>query len=169
MMCLAELYQQLNQAHTIQYVPPFYTYAGRVNVGSDTLGSTLNHHSCQSSSIISAYWPTHGNTITAIDGSQLSIGRAMYYFSHTVTMTNNTTGIYQISTYIMAKVCWMDDHPQQARFGISATVCSNSYHEQSLCSFIPVARIAGKCANCELEIDGETVFIACSISLKHCI
>lgn len=75
--CLGALYQQLNILNKIEYACPFYTYSGRVSLGGDILGSTLNNQSAVSS-IISAYWPTHGNTITAYNNDHTNIGKVMF-------------------------------------------------------------------------------------------
>ena len=138
-------------------------------MGSDILGSTLNHHSAESSSIICAYWPTHGSTITDFSASKINIGQVTSHFSHKITVMNRATFASDVHHYIMARVCWMCDHHQSSRYGISAVVCSNSFWEPSLCSYIPVARIYGKCASCLVNIDNEVVYVACPIPIKHCI
>ena len=74
----AGLYQQLNVHHTIQYISPFHIYFGRVNIGNEVLGSMLNNHSSTPSSVISAYWPIHGNVITAFAQGRISIGSVMF-------------------------------------------------------------------------------------------
>ena len=99
--CLSSLYQQLNFLDKIEYVSPFYTYSGRVNLGGDVLGSTLNSQSALSSSVISAYWPTHGNIITAYHNNHVNIGKVMYYFSHPVTIQNHRTASSEINHYRM--------------------------------------------------------------------
>ena len=48
---------------------PHFTH---IQVGDDILGSTLNNQSAISLSIISAYWPTHGDTITAYNNDTKS-------------------------------------------------------------------------------------------------
>jgi len=100
-------------------------------VGSNILGSTVNHHSAELPSNICEYWPTHGNRITAFSASSMSIGQVMSYFGHKITVINRATNTSSIHYYIMAKVQWMCDHHQSSRYGISAVVCSNSFREQS--------------------------------------
>lgn len=166
---LTALYQQLNAHYTVQYVSPFYVYSGRVNFGGETLGSTLNNHSSILSSVLSAYWPIHGNDITVFDSGHISIGRVEFYFTHMVTLMNNNTCTTEVVHYTMASVQWMDHHNHSSRYGVSAVVCANFSRERSLCSYIPILRIAGKCASCHLSLDDETVFVAIPIPLKLCI
>ena len=168
MKLLVSLYQQLNPHHTIQYVSPFYVYSGRLNMGSEVFGSTMNNHSCKSSSVISAYWPIHGNVITAFEHGQISIGSVLFYFNQMVTTCDNSNSS-KVVHYTMAYVKWMDHHHQSSRYGVSAVVCANFFREKSLCSFIPVLRISGICASCSLTIDGEIVIVAIPLFLKHCI
>ena len=120
-------------------------FIGRVSVGSDILGSTLNHHSAGSSLIICAYWPTHGRTDIDFSASKINIGQVTSYFSHKITVTNRATCALNKHHYIMARVCWM-------WYSISAVVCSNLFWELSLYSYIPVARVYGKCASCLVNI-----------------
>lgn len=167
--CLTALYQQLNTLDKLEYVSPFYTYSGRVSLGGDILGSTLNNRSAVSSSVISAYWPTHGSIITAYNSDHSNIGKVMFYFNHPVTILNHRTGSSEIIRYTMACVQWMNNHQYALHYGISAVVCCNSFCERSLCSYIPVLRIAAKCANCLTTIDNEKVFVACPIPLKFCM
>lgn len=163
---LTSLYQQLNPDSCIEYVSPFYVRSGRISFRGDIIGSTLNNRSAQSSSAIAAYWPVRGSCITNFDQSRASIGRVMYYFNHSVTLHHNNNETSNVVQYTLAYVRWMDYHHQNSLYGISATVCANSYKEASLCCFIPVLRIFAKCANCIVTLRDEDVFVACPIPLK---
>ena len=72
--------------------------------------------------------------------------------------------------HVLAYVKWKKRHPHYDWFGLSATVCINSYESESF-SILPIKRIARKCATIVLPIDfgdlSETVFIACPIPLNY--
>ena len=163
---LHSLYQQLNPSCIIEYVPPFYGQYDRLSLGGDILGSNVNNRSARSSSVIAAYWSTRGNIITQFDHSRASIGKVMYYFSHSVTLRREGSASSEIISYTMALVRWMDYHHENSLYGITATVCANMFKEPSLCCFIPVLRICAKCASCIININHETVFVACPIPIK---
>ena len=86
----------------------------------------LNNHSSTSSSVISAYWPIHGNVITVFEQGQISIGSAMVYFNQMVTISDNTN-YSQVIHYTMACIQWMDNHYQSLPYRVSAVVCTNFF------------------------------------------
>ena len=126
----------------------------------------MNNRSASSASIIAAYWPTEGSSINCINYAHKSIGKVLYYFTQSITVSALTS---QKMQYTMAFVQWMETHPQHSLYGISATLCYNVYKAPSLCSFIPVLRIIAKCASCKIVLDDEEVFVACPIPMKLCI
>ena len=166
---LHSLYQQLNPNCSIEYLSPFYTRSGRISIGGEILGSTLNKCSAFSSSTIAAYWPSEGNRIAQFSESHKSIGKVLHYFTQDVIIKRNDAQKSEKVQYAMACVQWMETHPESSFFGISAVVCENYCKESSLCSFIPVLRILAKCANCKIIHDHRTVFVACPINIKFCV
>ena len=60
----------------------------------------------------------------------------------------------------------MDYHQENNLYAI---ICANSVREPSLCSFLPVLKIFAKCAVCLSNLNDETVFEVCPISLKLAI
>lgn len=148
---------------------PFYVRQGRIRIGREVLGSTLHGCSAKSSSVISAYWPTFRHNIQQFNQSRPSIGKVQYYFSHSVTLTDNQAQISENMQYTFAYIHWMEYHHQYSSYGISATVSANLARETSLCSITPVLRIAAKCASCTTTLNDETVFVAAPIPLKLCI
>ena len=92
------------------YVPPFYVRHDRIRIGSEVLGSALHGRSAKSSSVISAYWPTFGRNIQQFDQSRPSIGKVQYYFSHSVTLTDNQAQISKNMQYTFAYIHWMEYH-----------------------------------------------------------
>ena len=107
---MAHLYEQLNPGCAVVYVPPFYVHHGRIRIGSEVLGSALHGRSAKSSSVISAYWPTFGRNIQQFDQSRPSIGKVQYYFSHSVTLTDNQAQISKNMQYTFAYIHWMECH-----------------------------------------------------------
>ena len=93
----------------------------------------------------------------------------MLNLNHQVTILNRRTGCSEIVHYTMAYVQWMNYNQYSSYYGISAVVCSNSYWDKSLCSYIPVLRISAKCANCITTINNDDVFVACPIPVKLCM
>ena len=166
---LHSLYQQLNPQNSIEYISPFYIRSERASIGGDTLGSIMNNRSASSASIIAAYWPTEGSSISCINYAHKSIGKVLYYFTQSITVHKASALTSQKMQYTMAFVQWMETHPQNSLYGISATLCYNIYKAPSLCSFIPVLRIIAKCASCKIVLDDEEVFVACPIPMKLCI
>ena len=63
------LYQQLYPQKVIARVSPFLVCSGRVTVCDQVIGSVKNATSCNSSSVIAAYWPSNGNDLSKIDYS----------------------------------------------------------------------------------------------------
>lgn len=63
-------------------------------------------------------------------------------------------------------------HPKEDWYGTSATVCTDLYELGSFSSFLPVQRIACRCAhavlNVKFDTHAENVFIACPIPVKLC-
>ena len=95
--------------------------------------------------------------------------KVMLNLNHQVTILNRRTGCSEIVHYTMAYVQWMNYNQYSSHYGISAVVCSNSYWDKSLCSYIPVLRISAKCANCITTINNDDVFVACPIPVKLCM
>ena len=74
---------------------------------------------------------------------------------------------------MFAYVRWKQFHPYKTWYGASATVCIDMFEEQRSCRFLPVQRIACRCAYIVLPVTFgdmvETVFIACLISIKYSV
>lgn len=73
--------------------------------------------------------------------------------------------------HIFAYVRWKELHPYHDFYGVSATVCVNMFQPFNSCCFLPVQRIACRCAYAimpvKLNDTIETVFIACPIPFKY--
>lgn len=82
---LESLYSQLYPCQVITHVSPFYVRAGRALLCNQVIGSVMNSASCNSSSVIMAYWPT-GGSISNVDYSRMRVGRVHYFCRHKVTL-----------------------------------------------------------------------------------
>lgn len=159
------LYGQLYPS-TDMYISPFFVCSGRATLCGQVVGSVMNATSCNSSSVITAYWPSRGNDLSNIDYFRPSVGRVQYFVKHQVKFGDSYNG----TEHIFAYVSWKQKHPHQDWYGISATVCLNMNEPPSICSFIPIQRIRSVCAYSLLDTDiaglKECVFVAVPVSLK---
>lgn len=77
-----------------------------------------------------------------------------------------------MENHLFAKVKWKVLHRHYDWFGASATVCEVS-PEFSCTNFLPVQRIAKRCAHVTMPVKfgdiTENVFIACPISFKYSV
>ena len=91
-----------------------------------------------------------------------------YFCKHRVAFSDES--VMKHCEHIFANVRWMQKHPHEGWYGISATVCFNMHEPTSMCSFIPVQRIHSVCAHGVLDVAigglNEKVFVAVPIPLK---
>lgn len=166
---LKALYSKLYPSTVFPQISPFYDHYGRVKLGDDIIGSSSpgRTYNNAASSVIMAYWPKSGD-FSSIDYSRMKVGIIRYFVKHeTTTITTSTQRV----THIFAYVDWKMNHPNIDWFGISATVCLNMFENDSCSSFIPIQRIACRCAHITTEVKfeqcTETVFIACPIPIHY--
>ena len=63
----------------------FYHQHGRVSLSGDVIGSMMpGRNSCQSSSVIAAYWPGTGSSLLSIDYTKKRIGVVQYFIHHSL-------------------------------------------------------------------------------------
>ena len=68
----------LHKCHT-------YHQHGRVSLSGDVIGSMVpGRNSCQSSSVIAAYWPGTGSSLLSIDYTKKRIGVVQYFIHHSL-------------------------------------------------------------------------------------
>ena len=157
----------------VESTSPFFQQCGRITLAGDLIGSVLNGASTVCSSVVMAYWPGRGDNVFNIDYSRMRVGVVQYFFKHSVVLYNGQTSTKHRMEHFFACIYWKERHPREDWFGISATVCVNMFEPLSTCNFVPVQRIASKCAHCVLDVDfcgtKETVFVACPIPIKYCL
>ncbi len=149
--------------------------SGRAVLYGQIVGSVMNACSANSSSIISAWWPTNGNNVHFIDSrTRMSIGEVQFFCQHTVKVRKLDGKLFSMN-HIFPVICWKQKHSNENFFGVSAIVCSIDLFEPfSTCSFMPIQRVSSICAHSCLSIPilndvRETVFIAVPVPLKLCL
>lgn len=173
---LESVYKQLYRQKHIAHMPLFYKEYGRVQLAGELIGSVKPGPNSRSSSVIAAYWPGSGDTLQNIDYSRMRVGIVQFFVRHTLKLYDtsaigNTTQEYD---HLFAYVHWKKLHPKASWYGISATISSELFEIPGACAFIPVQRIACRCAYATLNIKfspahHESVFISCPLPLTHCL
>jgi len=82
---LENLYKQLYPHYSIVHVPRFYRKFGRVIIAGDLIGSDMRGPNNHSSSVIMAFWPDRGESLSNIDYSRMRVAVVQYFIQHTVT------------------------------------------------------------------------------------
>ena len=166
---LEKLWEQLNPSKHLVRMSPFHVRCGRVMVCGEMVGSVLNARSCNSASVIMAYWPVADGPITNMDTTRLRVGTVLYYTKFHVTFSTDSNDS-SVCEYVCAYVKWRRQHPRESWFGVSAVVSSVEFHSGSMYSFLPVQRIHAIGAHCttKLNISGheETVFVSVPVGLR---
>ena len=116
-----------------------------------------------------AYWPGSGNSLNNIDYSVCRIGIVHHFLNHTVKFVEDENPCHFLFCYIE----WKQSHPFHYWYGKSAVVASTLNEIAGPCCYMPVQRIAFRCASGEMSVNlgeiCETVFVACPIAFKFCI
>jgi len=116
-----------------------------------------------------AYWPGSGNNLTNIDYSVCRVGVIQYFLKHTIKFLGDPEPL----SFALCYIKWKQTHPDFDFFGKSAVVSSAINEVDNVCSYMPVQRIAYRCALAETSVDFwhicELVYVASPIALKFCI
>ena len=167
------LYNQLYSHFEVKYMSRFSMKCGCITFGGDVFGSVLSGASARASFVIMAYWTRSGNDLSAIDYSCKRVGIVQFYFKHSVELVNKQLSTSCKLEHIFVCTYWKQRHSQEQWFGTSATVCLNTFEPLSMCNFIPVERLANKCAHCVTDINfhgtKQTVFVASCLPVKFCL
>ena len=167
---LNSLYKQLYPNKVVLPTSPFYTHSGRVTLGNELIGSVMNATSCNSCSVIVAYWPSKGNTLSNITYSYRNVGVVQYYIKHQAKLKDTDVSAAFSDEHIFAYVLWKQEHTQKHWFGISAIVSQTINEAPSMCSFLPVQRVNAVCAYCTLNTSfdelTEEIFITIPLTTK---
>ena len=149
-------------------VLPFYDCYGHVTLAGELIGSVSPGANSPSSSVIMASWPTDGTEICT-----MRVGCVQFFLKHTLSILDNEGRNIQSIQHIFAYVLWKKQHTQYDYFGKSAIVCENVNDATGPSNFIPVQRIAYRCAHLQMKIKledyEEKVFIACPLPIRHSV
>lgn len=157
----------------IVHMPVYYQECGRISAAGDVIGSTKRGPNSISSSVIMAYWPGSGNSLGSADSIPMRVGVIQYFIQHTVTLSSSLATKPEAYSHLFCYVHWKKIHQHADWCGVSARLCTDIFETPSACSFLPVQRIAYRCAHATLPMDftthKETVFAACPIPIKYSI
>jgi len=157
---LRSFYEQLYPNKTLEFFSLFYTSCNKVAVADDLI---------QSESVVMAYWPGNGRNIHNINYSTCRVEVVQYFLKHSVKFTGEPLP----HSFLLCKLKWKQLHPFFDFFGKTAIVSSTLNEVLDLCCYMPVQRIAFRCASGEMNVDfgeiQEKVFVVPSIALKFCI
>ena len=67
---LQTIYEQLYPSRYIARVPHLYREYGRALLGDDIIGSIMRGRNSKKTSVLAAYWPGRGNSLSSIDYTQ---------------------------------------------------------------------------------------------------
>ena len=136
---LQQVYGQLPRQTTTHF-SLLYMHYKKVLLGDELLGS---------GEVIMAYWPGSGNSLSNIDYSACRVGIIKYFVRHSINLDYSNTD----KTHLFCYVTWKQKHPRYNWFGKSAIVSSTLNEVEDGCCFMPIQRIAFRCASGELPID----------------
>ena len=161
-------YKKLYPNMLFPQVSPFYDHYGCILLAGDVIGSTMPGPNNSASSVIMAFWPNSDS----IDYSRMQVGVVQYFLKHTTTLASDTES--NEVQHILAYIKWKEQHPQFNWFGVSATVCVDTFTSQSPSNFLPVQCIACRCAYAKIPVTfetnyTETVFVASPFPIRYCM
>ena len=169
---LEHIYTQLYPLKSICHIPRFCYKFGRLMLAGNLIGSDMPGPNSKSSSVIMAFWCDHDSTVQNINYNRMCVGIVQYFLKHKLFYTLQD-GQTKKEDHIFAFVYWKHLHENHDWFGSSATVCTNMFEPCTACCFLPVQRIAHRCAAIKMPVSFhgvvEDVFIACPIPLNYCM
>ena len=155
---LRRIYEQLYPDVVITFFSLIYLHFKRIEMGKELLGRE----------VVMAYWPGSGSSLCNIDRSTCRVGNIKYFLKHTINIANNNKTLDHIFCY----VTWKQTHPRSDWYGKSAIVSSTLNEIEDACCYMPVQRVAYRCASGELKVDfgdiTESVFVASPVAIKFC-
>ena len=141
---LETVYQQLYPAKQIDNLSHFYLHANKV---------VLNDARNKKASVIGAYWPSKGSTLSSIDYTQLQIGTIQHFLEHKITLKDDSGTSVELC-HLFCYVKWFISYPQRNWFGTSVTDLSQEADFPLM--FMPVQRIVCRCAHASMSLDFPT-------------
>ena len=149
---LKEIYTQLYPNAVMTNLSQFYLMSNKVVLATEVLGAVSTCNS--SASVIGAFWPGHGRSLSDIIYDKLKIGIIQYFFSHKISLTYRDSEAHQIKEveHIFCYVKWCIEHSKSDWFGISAVMCTTLTEFEGPVSFLPLCVVC-RCAHGKLKVD----------------
>ena len=124
------------------------------------------------SSEIMAYWPAE-NLSDHLQSKELQVGMIQRFIKHKIKVIKSNTE--QEKVHIFCQVEWYMKHDKANWYGLSAILCRNITYGTAASSYIPIQRIAHRCAYGRLDIVipphqfTERVLVAIPVHMKYSI
>lgn len=156
------MYPDINILHFSQ----FYLSSKKCAMADELFSSS---DARERSSMIMAYWPVE--TCTGTLQREMQVGFIKGFLKHKIKVTKNDT-VDEI-THIFCRIEWYIKHTQARWYGSSATLCTTITYAPTPCLFMPIQRIAHRCAYGKLDIvipphhSSEKVLVAIPVYLKY--
>ena len=170
MQYLTEMYKVLYPPPEYDVVQPsrFYLEFKQVTINGETFISKKSRS--QRSTAVVAHWPN--TTCTGIDEHvqcPMCVGIVSYFFQHEIRVKSRRSQSVNTINSMLAYMKWMENHPQRNNYIPMTIITSTTYSFDSCTSFIPISRIAGRCAVAEATATfdyGEDKVLVCIPLLK---
>ena len=138
---LETMYNQLHPTEVIESISHFVFKVNRVMLNNEIIGSVCSRS--KKASVIGAYWPSEGS-LSAIDYTRLQIGIIQYFIEHKIVLKESGSSLEQ--TYLLCCMKWLMPHSEHNYFGNSVIVAQRLEVAESPMRYMPVQRIACRCA-----------------------
>ena len=163
---LKVIYNYMYPDINIQHFSPFYISSKKCVMADELFASS---NTWERSSMIMAYWPVE--TCTGTLQREMQVGFIKGFLKHKIKVMKNDS-VNEI-THIFCRIEWYVKHTQARWYGSSATLCTTITYASTPCSFMPIQRIAHRCAYGKLDIvipphhSSEKVLVAIPVHLKY--
>ena len=162
-ICL--IYSQLYPNHNVSFVPRSYRHCRRASLGGELLGAASFN---TKHSVIASYWPGFGESIETFDPSLKRIRTILFFLKHSITLkeVGRDSDSEIRKTHVFCRVKWHQYHSCPLHFGSSAIACTRQVEVENACCFLPLKRIANRCAFGDITTDfgaplgRDTAFVA---------
>ena len=144
MQFVKEMYDTLysSSEHKIVRISRFYTESKQLSVHGLQLISSKARS--QRSSAIVAHWRNHNSGIDSTGRIPLRVGIVTSFMCHNIHVEDGLTTTCK--KHFLAKVNWLQEHPKRDQYVPGVLVCCTQPELDNCSSFIPISRIAARCA-----------------------
>ena len=163
---LQAIYNYVYPNINIVYFSSFYEVVKKCEVAGEYFTSCSM---TERTSVIMAYWPTESYNETP--ERELQAGYIKRFIKHTIKLAGNDTPTQK--THVFCQIEWCMKHFKKDWYGASTTIYTTMKYAINACSFMPVQRIAYRCAYGKLNITfpprcfDEQVLVIIPIHLKY--